>query len=71
MEISEVIIFHRKQAGLTQAQLAKIAGVGKTAVFDIENGKLTVRHQTLLKVLEALNIKLSWESPLKSKYLKS
>lgn len=32
-EISEQIIFHRKQAGLTQKQLADIAGVGKTVIY--------------------------------------
>ena len=26
---------HRKKAGLTQLQLANLAGVGKTTVFDI------------------------------------
>ncbi|MDI6033918.1 helix-turn-helix domain-containing protein [Flavobacterium sp. LB2P84] len=30
---------HRKQAGLTQLELANLAGVGKTTVFDIEKNK--------------------------------
>ncbi len=63
-QISKVVIFHRKRSGLTQKQLADIAGVGKTAVFDIEKGKETVRLNTLMKILSALNIKINLQSPL-------
>ncbi len=63
-EISKIVVFHRKKSGLTQKQLADIAGVGKTAVFDVEKGKETVRLNTLLKILSALNIKLKLHSPL-------
>ncbi len=55
---------HRKTAGLTQAELAQLAGVGKSAVFDIEKGKPTVRLETLLRVLAALNMELHWRSPM-------
>ena len=55
---------HRKTAGLTQPELAQLAGVGKSAVFDIEKGKSTVRLETLLRVLAALNMELHWRSPL-------
>ena len=61
-----VIRFHRKQAGLSQTELSRISGVGKTVVFDIEKGKSTVRLDTLLRVLEALNIRLEWQSPLRA-----
>jgi len=63
-KISKIVVFHRKKSGLTQKQLADIAGVGKTAVFDVEKGKETVRLNTLLKILSALNIKLNLQSPL-------
>ena len=63
-QISEIVVFHRKKSGLTQKQLADIAGVGKTAVFDVEKGKETVRLNTLIKILSALNIKLNLQSPL-------
>jgi y4mF family transcriptional regulator len=63
-KISEIILFHRKQSGLTRTQLADIAGVGKTVIYDIENGKETIRFATLQKVLKALNIKINYESPL-------
>jgi HTH-type transcriptional regulator / antitoxin HipB len=63
-QIAAIIRFHRKKGGLSQAELAKFAGLGKTVIFDIENGKLSVRFNTLLKVLEVLNIKLEFQSPL-------
>ncbi len=62
--IGKIIYFHRKKSGLTQKQLADIAGVGKTAVFDIEKGKETVQLKTLLKIISALNIKIKLNSPL-------
>lgn len=55
---------HRKKSELTQKQLADLAGVGKTAVFDIEHGKETVQFNTLLKVCQALNISFRLESPI-------
>jgi transcriptional regulator with XRE-family HTH domain len=33
-EIGRMIHFHRKKAKFSQAELAKISGVGKTVVFD-------------------------------------
>lgn len=41
-----------------------MAGVGKTAVYDIEHGKPTVQMDTIVKVLEVLNIKIRFSSPL-------
>lgn len=62
--IGKVINLHRKKSKLTQRQLADLAGVGKTVVFDIEKGKETVQLNSLLKVLSVLNIKLEMKSPL-------
>lgn len=41
--LSGMLRFHRKRSGLTQAQLALLAGVGKTVVFDAEHGKLSIQ----------------------------
>jgi HTH-type transcriptional regulator / antitoxin HipB len=68
MEISKIVKFHRKLGHLTQAELALLAGVGKTVIFDIEKGKPSVRLDTLLKVLHVLNIKLEFSSPLMTAY---
>jgi y4mF family transcriptional regulator len=62
-EIAKIIHYCRKQSGLSQQELAKLAGVGKTVVFDIEKGKETVQLNTLLKVLDVLNIRMKLETP--------
>ena len=49
---------HRKKAGLTQLELADLAGVGKTTIFDIEKHKETVCLNNLFAVLRVLNIKV-------------
>jgi HTH-type transcriptional regulator/antitoxin HipB len=63
-EIGAVIRYHRRRSGLSQSELAALAGIGKTSVFDIENGKQTVRLATLVAALRALNIALTLTSPL-------
>ncbi len=62
--IGRLVRFHRKQSNLSQSELADLAGVGKTVIYDIEKGKMTVRFETLMKVLRALNIKIIFASPL-------
>lgn len=62
--LKHIIKQHRQVSGLTQAELAKLAGVGKTVIFDIEHGKETVQFDTLKKVFAALNIKLVFQSPV-------
>ena len=63
-ELATIIRMHRKAAKLSQLQLADLAGVGKTVVFDIEKGKETVKLKTLLKILKVLNIEMQLTSPL-------
>ena len=55
---------HRKLAGLTQVELARLAGVGKTVIYDIEHGKESVQWDTLKKVFAVLNIRVNINSPL-------
>lgn len=63
-KMSDIVLFHRKESGLTRNQLADLAGVGKTVIYDIEKGKETIQFSTLQKVLKALNIKIIFTSPL-------
>jgi y4mF family transcriptional regulator len=63
-EIGKIILFHRKKSGLTQIQLAQLAGVGKSVIFDVEKGKETVQINSLLKIFSVLNITLDLKSPL-------
>ena len=64
LDLKNIVKGHRRLSGLTQAELAKLAGVGKTVIYDIEHGKGTVQFDTLMKVLAALNIKLVLTSPV-------
>lgn len=61
--LADTVRRHRRLARLTQAELAQLAGVGKTVVFDLEQGKATMRLATVLRVLAALNIRLGWTAP--------
>ena len=63
-KLNEIVLFHRKKSGLSRNQLADLAGVGKTVIYDIEKGKETIWFSTLQKVLTALNIKITFTSPL-------
>jgi HTH-type transcriptional regulator / antitoxin HipB len=63
-DIADIIKEHRRAAKLSRVQLAEMAGVGKTVIYDIEHGKESVRFDTLKKVLKVLNIKIAFTSPL-------
>lgn len=67
--LGKIIRKHRKSAGLSQLQLAEMAGVGKTVVFDIEKGKETVQLNSLRKILYVLNIKVELSSPIMKKII--
>ena len=62
--LSELIKKHRRASGLSQAELGKLAGVGKTVVFDLEHGKQSMRYDTLTKIFSVLNITVRFDSPL-------
>jgi transcriptional regulator with XRE-family HTH domain len=63
-QLSALILHHRKKIKLSRASLALFAGVGKTAIYDIEHGKKTVQLDTLLKILKALNIAIEFRTNL-------
>ncbi len=60
--IGAIIRLHRKTAGLTRVELARLSGVGKTTIFDIEHGKETVQLKSLLLVLDVLGIEMRLDS---------
>ncbi|MGM7550540.1 helix-turn-helix domain-containing protein [Myroides odoratimimus] len=51
----------RKQKGLTQAQLGELVGVQKAQISKIEKSTANVKIVTVLKVINALGAKLTWE----------
>ena len=69
-DIGKIISFHRKKTGLSQKEIADIAGIGKTLVFDIEKGKLTVGYDKILKLFKILNINIIFSSQLMDQYQK-
>ena len=69
-KLADIILFHRKHSGLTQQELAELAGVGKNMVYELEGGKQSVRLENVLKVLQVLNIEIDFQSPLREAFLK-
>ena len=62
-EIGKLVQSERKRQGVTQLQLAGMAGTGIRLISDIENGKDTVQVQKLLKVLHTLGLGVFVFSP--------
>ena len=62
--IGKIILFHRQKSGLSRIKLAEISGISKTVIYDIEHGKSSVQFDSINKVLQTLNIKIKFESPL-------
>lgn len=67
-DLAKIVIYHRKKSGLNRLELAHLANVGKTVIYDIEHGKPTVRLSTIIKILDVLNIKIILEGPLMNTY---
>lgn len=63
-ELGDLVVFHRKKAGLTQIGLAELAGVGRSVVQDLEAGKGKTVWKHLEAVLSVLNIELEPKGPL-------
>lgn len=62
-DIGKLVRTERKRQGLTQLQLAGMAGTGIRLISDLENGKETVQTQKLLKVIQTLGLGLFIFSP--------
>ncbi len=67
-DLADIVRFHRKKSGLTQADLAKLAGIGKAAVYDLEHRTKSTRIDTIQKVLRVLNITVKLDSPIMHSY---
>lgn len=62
--LASLIAFHRKQAGLSQVELALHAGVSRNVVQDLEAGKERASWKNLRAILAVLNIRLEPTGPL-------
>lgn len=58
MDFREFIKQKRKEEGLTQEQLAKLAGVGLRFIRDLEQGKETLQINKVDEVLKLFGKKL-------------
>ena len=70
-QLASLIAFHRKEAGLSQSELAAHAGVSRYVVQDLEaaNGRTT--WGKLQAVLAVLNLRLEPEGPLVDSWRKT
>ena len=56
--LGRVIQQARKQQGLTQVDIAGLAGIGNRFLVELENGKPTIQMQKALDVLALLGLEL-------------
>lgn len=61
-EIAGQIKTLRKKVGISQDQLAVLAGISRRPIYLIESGKGSVRLETLIKILTVLGSKISINS---------
>jgi DNA-binding XRE family transcriptional regulator len=70
MKLDNLIKYHRKAAGLPQAELASLAGVSRKVVQTLEAGNTKVSWDNVLAVLQTLNINLEPVGPLVDRWRK-
>lgn len=61
MKVSELIQSRRKELGLTQIELADLADVSTRSLFELENGSNSMSLKRVLRILEALGLKIRIE----------
>jgi transcriptional regulator with XRE-family HTH domain len=59
--IADQVAEHRKQRGLSQAQLAELVGTTQSAIARLESGGRPPRIDTLLRIANALDCELEVE----------
>ena len=60
-EIAAIARERRRRLGLSQAQLAKAAGVGRDWVVQFEKGKATIEWGLVMRVLRELQLAINLE----------
>lgn len=54
--IGNKLLAIRKRTGMTQAEVAEVAGLSSRTYADIERGSVNMRVETILRICEALHI---------------
>lgn len=62
-DIGRTLRLLRKRQDLTQAEAAGLTGVGVRFMSELENGKPTVRLETLIKVLRGYGLQIQLVGP--------
>ncbi len=57
--LGAAIRHYRLQAGLSQAELADRAGINRTYLSDLEQGKETEQLRRILRILKELGVRLT------------
>jgi len=57
-DLAAAVRARRKALGVTQIELARLAGCGPVFVYALESGKKTLRLDKLLDVLEVLGLEI-------------
>lgn len=55
-EIGNKLLAIRKKTGMTQVEVAEVAGLSSRTYADIERGTVNMRVETILRICEALHI---------------
>jgi len=55
-ELGKRIAAIRKRRGITQAQLARLIGIGQTLISSYEVGRITLSAEMLFRLAKALNV---------------
>lgn len=55
-ELGQAVLVAREAMGLKQADLAARAGVGRKFLWQLEQGKATLRSDKVMRVLEELSL---------------
>jgi transcriptional regulator with XRE-family HTH domain len=59
--LGTAIRHYRQAAGLTQAELAERAGLNRTYLSDLEQGRQTEQVRRILRVLKQLGVRMTLE----------
>ncbi len=71
LNLASIIHFHRREAGLSQVELAAMADVSRKVIQEIEAGRDTAAWRNVLAILAVLNIDLEPSGPLVDRWRQS
>ncbi len=67
-QLGRVVMYHRKRVKLSRNKLSRLANVSPSVIYDIEKGKRTVQVDSVMRLLNALNMSLDVTGPFVDEY---